>query len=160
MADEEQAPAKSEKKKRMIKPEKIYIKDVSFETPTSPEIFLDKWEPEITILMDGTGTCIEDDIYEVVLSVTLTVNLGENTAYLAEVHQAGLFTLVGLTPEQLHRHQHVFCLRFLHPYACAAITDLISKGGFPQFIVPPVNFDRRYVKIYESGEQGGKPGSS
>ena len=160
MVDEEQAPAKSEKKKKMIKPEKIYVKDVSFETPSSPEIFLVKWEPEITILMDSTSTCIEEDIYEVVLSVTLTVILGENTAYLAEVHQAGLFTLVGLTPEQLHRHQRVFCLRFLHPYACAAITDLVSKGGFPQFIVPPVNFERRYIKLYEGGEKDSKPGAS
>ncbi|MCK5479683.1 MAG: protein-export chaperone SecB, partial [Gammaproteobacteria bacterium] len=102
MADEEQAAATDEKQSPVIQPQSIYIKDVSFETPNSPEIFTAKWEPEVNMLMDGTSKDLGDDVYEVVLSFTLTINVGDQTAYLAEVHQAGIFTLTGLTPEQLH----------------------------------------------------------
>ena len=79
---------------------------------------------------------------------------------LVEVHQAGIFTLKGMTPEQLHRTQHVFCLRFLHPYAIAAILDLITKGGFPQFLMPPVNFGERYTERYEKTEKASEPEAS
>ena len=153
MADEEQPAAQQETTKRIVKPEKVYIKDVSFETPNSPEIFLAKEDMEVSLLMDSTSKDLGEDVYEVVLSVTLTVKMGEQTAYLAEVHQAGIFTITGLTPEQLHRNHNVFCLRFLHPYASAAISDLVTKGGFPQFIVPPVNFDKRYADRYETPEK-------
>ena len=93
-------------------------------------------------------------------SFTVTVTVGGNTAYLTEVHQAGIFTLKGMDAEQLHRTQHVFCLRFLHPYAIAAILDLITKGGFPQFLMPPVNFGDRYTERYENSEKTSKPEDS
>jgi len=157
MADEEQAADEKEKTKKIVRPEKLYLKDVSFETPNSPDIFLANPEMEISLLMDSNNKDLGEDVYEVVLSVTLTVNMGGQTAYLAEVHQAGLFTITGLNPEQLHRNQHVFCLRFLHPYASSAITDLVTKGGFPQFIVPPVNFDNRYTKLYGNDKKTNNP---
>ena len=160
MADEEQAAATDEKQSPVIQPQSIYIKDVSFETPNSPEIFTAKWEPEVNMLMDSTSKDLGDDVYEVVLSFTLTINVGDQTAYLAEVHQAGIFTLTGLTPEQLHRTQHVFCLRFLHPYAVVAIFDLVTKGGFPQFLMPPVNFAKRYTERYENTEKASEPEAS
>ena len=102
--------------------------------------------------MDSTSKDLGDDHYEVVLEFTLTVNVDGKTAYLAEVNQAGIFLLKGMTPEQLQRTQHVFCLRFLHTYAVATITDLISKGGFPQFLMPPVNFQKRYTERFENAE--------
>ncbi len=160
MADEEQTAATDEKEGPVIFPQSIYVKDVSFETPNSPEIFKAKWEPEVKLLMDSSSKELGDDIYEVVLVFTLTVNVGDEIAYLAEVHQAGIFTLKGMTPEQLHRTQHVFCLRFLHPYAIAAILDLITKGGFPQFLMPPVNFDKRYTDRYENTEKTSEPEAS
>ena len=129
MADEEQTAATDEKKSPVILPQSIYVKDVSFETPNSPEIFKAKWEPDVKLLMDSSSKELGDDIYEVVLVFTLTVNVSDQTAYLAEVHQAGIFTLNGMSPEQIHRTQHVFCLRFLHPYAIATILDLITKGA-------------------------------
>ena len=160
MADEEQPAATDEKQSPVILPQSIYVKDVSFETPNSPEIFTAKWEPEVKLLMDSASKDLGDDIYEVVLTFTVTVNVGGKTAYLVEVHQAGIFTLKGMTPEQLHRTQHVFCLRFLHPYAIAAILDLITKGGFPQFLMPPVNFGERYTERYENTEKTSEPEAS
>jgi preprotein translocase subunit SecB len=160
MADEEQPAATNENNSPVILPQSIYIKDVSFETPNSPEIFTAKWEPEVKLLMDSASKDLGDDIYEVVLTFTVTVNVGGKTAYLAEVHQAGIFVLKGMTPEQLHRTQHVFCLRFLHPYAIAAILDLITKGGFPQFLMPPVNFGERYTERYENTEKTSEPEAS
>ena len=157
MADEEQSADQKEKTRRIVKPEKIYIKDVSFETPNSPEIFLSKEDMEVSLLMDSTSKDLGEDVYEVVLSVTLTVKMGDQTAYLAEVHQAGIFTIIGLNPEQLHRNQNVFCLRFLHPYVSAALSDLVTRGGFPQFIVPPVNFDKRYADHHEKSEENSEP---
>ena len=148
------------KKTPAIQPQSIYLKDVSFETPNSPEIFTVKWEPAVNIQMDSSSQDLGDDYYEVVLSFTVTVNVGDKTAYLAEIHQAGIFILTGLTPEQLHRTQHVFCLRFLHPYAIASILDLITKGGFPQFLMPPVNFNERYNERYENAETAGEPETS
>ena len=160
MADEEQAAATDEKQGPAILPQSIYVKDVSFETPNSPEIFTVKWEPEVKLLMDSSSKDLGDDIYEVVLTFTLTINVGGKTAYLAEIHQAGIFILKGMTPVQLHRTQHVFCLRFLHPYAIAAILDLVTKGGFPQFLMPPVNFDERYSERYEKTEKTSEPEAS
>ena len=160
MADEEQPAARNENNSPVILPQSIYVKDVSFETPNSPEIFTAKWEPEVKLLMDSTSKDLGNDIYEVVLVFTVTVNVAGNTAYLVEVHQAGIFTLKGMTPEQLHRTQHVFCLRFLHPYAIAAILDLITKGGFPQFLMPPVNFGARYTERYEKTEKTSEPEAS
>jgi len=160
MAEEEQSAATDDNNSPVIQPQSIYVKDVSFETPNSPEIFTARWEPEVSMLMDSTDKDLGDDIYEVVLSFTVTVKVDEKTAYLAEVHQAGIFTLKGMTPEQLHRTQHVFCLRFLHPYAVAAITDLISKGGFPQFLLPLVNFVKRYSERYENAEKVSEPEAS
>ena len=160
MADEEQAAATDEKQGPAILPQSIYVKGVSFETPNSPEIFTVKWEPEVKLLMDSSSKDLGDDIYEVVLTFTLTINVGGKTAYLAEIHQAGIFILKGMTPEQLHRTQHVFCLRFLHPYAIAAILDLVTKGGFPQFLMPPVNFGERYSERYEKTEKTSEPEAS
>ncbi len=160
MAEEEQPAAKDDNDTPIVQPQSIYLKDVSFETPSSPEIFTAKWEPQVNIQMDSSSQDLGDNYHEVVLSFTVTVKVGDKTAYLAEIHQAGIFILTGLTPEQLHRTQHVFCLRFLHPYAIVAVLDLVTKGGFPQFLMPPVNFNKRYTERYESAEQAGVPEAS
>jgi len=160
MAEEEQPTAKDDNDTPVVQPQSIYLKDVSFETPSSPEIFTAKWEPQVNIQMDSSSQDLGDNYHEVVLSFTVTIKVGDKTAYLAEIHQAGIFILTGLTPEQLHRTQHVFCLRFLHPYAIVAILDLVTKGGFPQFLMPPVNFNKRYTERYESAEQAGVPEAS
>ena len=132
---------------------KIYIKDISFETPNSPEIFSANWIPDLDVELSNSVYDAAGDIYEIVLSVTVKVTVDDKIAYLAEVHQAGIFLLSGFTPERLKRIQNVACVRTLYPYACAAITDLVSRGGFPQLILNPVNFGKIYERHLEKADE-------
>jgi len=146
MADTDQAAAGNGGEKKIIQPQKIYIKDVSFESPNSPGIFTLDWKPNIEIDIDNKTAVLAEDLHEVVLTLTVTAKVGENTAFLAEIHQAGIFVLRGLDEEQLRRIQNVFCMRTLYPYASAALTDIVTKGGFPQLLLTPVNFEGLYAK--------------
>jgi preprotein translocase subunit SecB len=146
MSEEEQTKAQTEDDAKIIHPQKIYLKDVSFESPNSPELFAKKWKPKLGVEINNSVSVLEDDIYEVVLTVTATVSVEDKTAFLAEVHQAGVFILKGLEPDDLQRLQHVFCLRTLYPYACATLSDLVTKGGFPQLLLAPMNFGALYAK--------------
>ena len=152
MADTDQAEARNGDERKTIQPQKIYLKDVSFETPNSPGIFTLDWKPKVDIEIDSKPAVLTEGLYEVVLILTVTVKVGENTAFLAEVHQAGIFVMRGLEPEELHRAQHVFCMRMLYPYASANLTDLVTRGGFPQLLLAPVNFDSLYARRQQSAE--------
>ncbi len=87
-----------------------------------------------------------------VLALTVTVTVNGETAYLAEVHQAGIFSITGHEPDEVQRLHNVFCNRFLYPYACAALSDLVTKGGFPQLLLSPINFDLMYKKRLEEAQ--------
>jgi preprotein translocase subunit SecB len=158
MSEEEQKETQTEDDTKIIRPQKIYLKDVSFESPNSPELFARKWKPKLGVEINNSVSVLEDDIYEIVLTVTATVSVEDKTAFLAEVHQAGIFILKGLEPDDLQRLQHVFCLRTLYPYACATLSDLITKGGFPQLLLLPMNFGALYAKkLQENLEEQEKP---
>ncbi len=146
MADNDQATAQNEGEKKGIQPQKIYLKDVSFENPNSPGIFTLDWKPNVEIEIDSTSAVLAEALHEVVLKLTVTTKVGESTAFLAEVHQAGIFVMRGLDPDELQRAQHVFCMRMLYPYASATLTDIVTKGGFPQLLLAPVNFDGLYAQ--------------
>jgi len=150
MADNDQAAAQNGGEKKAIQPQKIYLKDVSFESPNSPGIFTLDWKPNVDIEIDSKSAVLAEDLHEVVLLLTVTVKVGESTAFLAEVHQAGIFVMRGLDAAELHRAQHVFCMRMLYPYASAALTDIVTKGGFPQLLLAPVNFDGLYAQRQQS----------
>lgn len=150
MADTDQAATQNESEKKGIQPQKIYLKDVSFESPNSPGIFTLDWKPNVDIEIDSKSAVLAEDLHEVVLLLTVTVKVGESTAFLAEVHQAGIFVMRGLDAAELHRAQHVFCMRMLYPYASAALTDIVTKGGFPQLLLAPVNFDGLYAQRQQS----------
>jgi preprotein translocase subunit SecB len=149
MADEQQAASQNEEEQKSIQPRKIYLKDVSFETPNSPGIFLKEWKPHLELEVSNSAALTNDGHHEVVLLLTVTVTVDGETAYLAEVHQAGIFSISGVTPEQTQQIHSVFCNRFLYPYACAALSDLVSKGGFPQLVLQPINFALMYKKRLE-----------
>ena len=158
MSEEERPEEKAEDNVKIMRPQRIYIKDASFESPNSPELFTSKWNPKLSFEMNNTASMLEDDIYEVVLTVTTTVKVEDKTAFLAEVHQAGIFVIKGHDPDALARIQQVFCLRTLYPYACAAISDLVTKGGFPQLLLPPMHFGALYAKkLQETQEQEKSP---
>ncbi len=126
--------------------EKIYLKDVSFESPGSPAIFTDEWSPEINMDLNSQGQPINDNIYEVELSITVTAKNKDKTAFLVEIKQCGIFSISGMDEANLNGMLGSFCPNILFPYAREAISDLVSKGGFPQLLLAPVNFDAIYAQ--------------
>jgi len=149
MADNPSAAPQNEGQQKSIQPLKIYLKDVSFETPNSPAIFLKEWKPNLEFEIGTSGALTNDGLHEVVLALTVTMTVNGETAYLAEVHQAGIFNITGYSPEEIQQIHNVYCNRFLYPYACAAVSDLVTKGGFPQLLLSPINFDLMYKKRLE-----------
>lgn len=125
--------------------QRIYIKDVSFEAPNTPSIFQKEWQPEVKLDMDTKTTVLAEDIYEVVLTLTVTCKLGEDTAFLCEVKQAGIFTAAHLDAPQLAHCLGSYCPNILFPYAREAVSSLVSKGSFPQLNLAPVNFDALFA---------------
>jgi preprotein translocase subunit SecB len=153
MAEEEQATDKTDKPKQQIKTEKVYLKDVSFETPNSPQIFGMDWKPELTIDFGSAFQAVGEDHYEIILTLTVTAKVEDKTAYLAEVHQAGIFLIQGLEQEKLQHALNVPCLRLIYPYAGAAVSDLVSKGGFPQLVLSPVSFENIYRQRLQQAQE-------
>jgi len=153
MAEDEQPETQADADVKIRRPQKIYLKDVSFESPNSPEMFASKWEPKLAIEINNSVTVLEDDTYNVTLAVTATVTVEDKTAFLAEVHQAGIFVLKGYDPAALDRVQRVFCLSTLYPYACAAISELVTKGGFPQLLLAPINFLALYANRLQENQE-------
>ncbi|WP_027159104.1 protein-export chaperone SecB [Methylobacter luteus] len=126
--------------------QKIYTKDISFETPNSPKIFIEKWEPSVDFNLSTHVETLENSLYEVALTITITVKSGDTTAYLVEVNQAGIFALNGFTDQEMGPMVGSFCPNILFPYAREVVSDLVSKGGFPQLLLAPVNFDALYAQ--------------
>jgi preprotein translocase subunit SecB len=133
--------------------QKIYVKDLSFETPNSPQVFLEKWEPDVNLQLSNTSAVLSDNTHEVVLSLTVTAKLGDKTAYLAEVQQAGIFNIEGYDETQLSAVIGSYCPHVLFPYAREAVSDLVTRGGFPQLLLAPLNFDALYRQHLEQGQQ-------
>ena len=126
--------------------QKIFCKDISFETPNSPQIFTEKWEPELKVDLHTAVNPLADNVFEVVLTVTATVKTEDKTAFLAEVQQAGIFNVSGFEKEQMDHMLGSYCPNLLFPYVREVISELVNKGGFPQLILQPVNFDAVYAQ--------------
>ena len=129
--------------------QKIYIKDISFETPNSPQIFLDKWEPDVSLQLSNTASVLSGNTHEVVLSLTVTAKVQDKTAYLVEVQQAGIFDIHGYDETQLAAVIGSYCPHVLFPYAREVVSDLVTRGGFPQLLLAPLNFDALYRQHLE-----------
>ena len=140
---------------------KVYLKDVSFESPNAPDIFTQEWAPETHIDLNTASRAIDENIYEVELSLTVTTKLGERTAYLVEIKQAGVFGAAGFAPDHLGHLLGSYCPNLLFPYAREAISSLVTKGGFPDMALAPVNFDALYAQhleqLRQQAEQGEEP---
>lgn len=132
--------------------QKIYTKDISFETPNSPKIFTQTWEPHIEFNLGTNVSNLEENLFEVALTVTVTVKSAETVAYLAEVSQAGFFVLGGFTEQEMGHMVGSFCPNILFPYAREVISDLVSKGGFPQLLLAPINFDALYAQHLQQAQ--------
>ncbi|NOS90027.1 MAG: protein-export chaperone SecB [Methylococcaceae bacterium] len=138
--------------------QKIYTKDMSFETPNSPHIFTEQWEPSVDFNLGSHVESLDNGLYEVSLTLTITVKSGEQVAYLVEVNQAGIFALGGFTEQELGPMVGSFCPNILFPYAREAVSDLAARGGFPQLLLAPVNFDAIYAQHLQQLQQQA-PGS-
>lgn len=147
---------KTEEKQFSI--QKIYTKDMSFETPNSPKIFTEKWEPSVDFNLGTNVTTLENSLYEIAITVTITVKSASTTAYLVEIIQAGIFSLSGFTDQEMGPMVGSFCPNILFPYAREAVSDLVAKGGFPQLLLAPINFDALYAQHLEQLQQQ-TPGS-
>jgi preprotein translocase subunit SecB len=122
----------------------VYLKDCSYESPNGPRID-GNWNPQINLDLQTTSTALGPEVREVVLTVTVSAKHGEATIFLVEVKQAGLFVIRNLPEQDLKRAISTVCPGVLFPYARAAVSQLVSQGGFPQFLLPPVNFDALYA---------------
>lgn len=133
--------------------QRIYVKDLSFETTNTPAVFQQQWEPELSLDLNTQHTELEAGVFEVVLTVTATVKNQSTTAFLVEVRQAGIFTIKGAPTTQLDHLLGSFCPNILFPYAREAITAEVIRGSFPQLILAPINFDALYVQQLEEKQK-------
>lgn len=136
--------------------QKTYIKDVSFESPLSPNVFTQQVTPQIDIQVNIDHAQLDDDnaIYEVVLTGTVTAKLDDKAMFLAEVHQAGVFQIRGVGDSERNMVLEIACPNILLPFLREAIADLVTKGGFPQLLLNPINFEVLYQQKQEAQAEG------
>jgi preprotein translocase subunit SecB len=153
MADE-QVAAQGQAQQQFVM-QRIYNKDLSFESPSTPGVFKKQWQPKVNVdLNTRSNTIDEQGTYEVVLSITLTAKIDEETAFLVEVQQAGIFSIVGFDEDQLRRVLGTAAPNILFPYARENIDSLVVKGGFPPVMLAPVNFEALYEQaLRQQAEQ-------
>lgn len=127
--------------------QKIYVKDFSFESPRSPQVFgKTDWSPKTDLNLRSSHTTIADDNHEVVLAVTVEAKEEDNTLFLVELQQAGVFHISGYGDVELKALVGSFCPNILFPYARESIASMVAKGGFPEFVLQPINFDALYAQ--------------
>ena len=139
--------------------QKVYVKDLSYEAPNTPQIFTEEWRPKVDIQLSNTASKLADDVFEAVLSVTVTVRFEEKTAYLVEVQQAGIFNLTGFPEEHLGAVMGTICPNILFPFAREVISDVVTKAGFPQLLLAPVNFEAMYAQEMQRQREAQDGGS-
>lgn len=126
--------------------EKIYLKDVSFEAPAAPAGFTEEWSPNINMELNTQATSLDENVYDVELTITVTAKNNDKTSFLVEIKQCGIFIIRGMDDATLNGMLGAYCPNILFPYAREAISDLVTKGGFPQLLLAPVNFDALYAQ--------------
>lgn len=143
---------KQESNKQQLEIQRIYVKNLSLESPAAPKIFREEWRPELTIDLNIKNNQLEENVYEVVLEITITAKMGEKAAFLAEVHQAGIFLLTGFNTDQTDQILNAYCPTVLFPYAREIISDMTNKASFPPLNLAPVNFDVLYLQQKAEGK--------
>ena len=154
----EQTPNPADQKKDSTPQEQfgiqnVYIKDISFETPQSPHIFAEQWKPQMELEMSNDVNNLNEGIYEVILNLTATVKIGEKTAFLVEVHQAGIFAIKGFAEDRLSYMLNSYCPNVLFPYAREMISSIVARGGFQPLWLAPINFDAVYAQRVQQQKQ-------
>ena len=142
--NQENTAAATEEQGPVLQLQKLYVKDVSFEVPNAPAVFQESGQSEVKLNLNQRANDIGEDLFEVVLTITVTATTDENTAYLAEVSQAGIFMISGLNEQSQHAALNTMCPATLFPYARTIVSGLVTDGGFPPLVLQPINFDAIY----------------
>jgi preprotein translocase subunit SecB len=155
MAENDQAAAGTENQNQpQFALQRIYLKDLSFESPNSPAVFQEQWKPQVSLDLNTSHSKLsEEGQYEVVLSLTVTAKMGEKVAYLVEIQQAGVFMIKGVEGQQLGHMLGAYCPNILFPYAREAIDGVVNKGSFPSLMLAPVNFDAIYAQALKRKQE-------
>ena len=147
MADEQNpAPNPGAAAAAQFQIQKMYVKDVSFELPNAPHVFQEAGQADVKMSLAQRVESLGDNLHEVILTVTVTATIGEKTAYLAEVAQAGIFLVSGFNEQQTHAVMNTVCPNTLFPYVRHSISTLVADGGFPPLVLQPVNFEQLYAQ--------------
>lgn len=147
------AAAAQEEPQSQFSLQRIYIKDLSFEAPKSPEVFRQEWAPEVEMQLNTRQRNLDQDFYESVLTITVTAHNAGEVAYIAEVQQAGIFLIQGIEQAALGHALGAFCPSLLFPYARETLDSLVVRGSFPALMLAPVNFDALYAQQLEQLQQ-------
>ena len=148
------AEEKQEGNDKRISVAKIYVKDFSFESPMSPGVFkVVKWSPQTNLNLRSSHTKVDDGLHEVVLTITVDAKEDDKTVFLVELQQAGLFELSGYDDVERSAITGSYCPSILFPYAREAISAMIQRGGFPEFILQPINFDALYMQSQQKAAE-------
>jgi len=154
----EQDQAKNAENQPQFALQRLFLKDISFESPNSPEVFRGQWSPQVKLDVNTGAKVLEGDLYEVVLTVTVTVENADKVAYLVEVKQAGLFGLKNITDEVKKQALGTICPTTLFPYAREAVDNMATRGGFPPLHLAPINFEALYAEA--AGRQAEQQGAA
>lgn len=134
----------SENEQPVFTIEKIYVKDLSVEIPHAPQIFLDRNQPDIQVQLHSEGNAMDNGLYQVLVTVTVTAKLGEKTMFLVEAGQAGIFTIRNVPQQDLEAILSIACPNILFPYVRETVSDVVNRAGFPPVLLAPVNFEAIY----------------
>ena len=139
--------------------QRIYTKDISFEAPNSPAAFTKQWKPEVKLDLNTSGRKVDEQHYEVSVKITITAKNDDETAFLVELVQCGLFAVVNIPEQQLGAMLGAICPNILFPYLRENIDSLVVKGGFPAFMLAPINFEALYQKRLQEAQAAQKEAS-
>jgi preprotein translocase subunit SecB len=154
MAEENQAEQKpnSEDNQPGFGIEKIYVKDLSLEIPNAPQIFMQREAPQLSVELGNATTQLDEGVFEVVITVTVTSKVGDKTVFLVEVAQAGIFQVRNIPQENLDVILGVTCPNILFPYARETVSDIVTRAGFPPVLLNPINFEALYAQQRQQAE--------
>lgn len=126
--------------------QRIYTKDISFEAPNTPQLFQENWSPEIKVGLGSEVNKVNEELLELVLKVSVEAKHEDKTVFLVEIQQAGLFAIQGFSEQEADALMGVAAPNVLFPYAREVVSDLVTRGSFPQFVLQPVNFEAIYAQ--------------
>lgn len=124
--------------------QRVFVKDASFESPNSPEIFKKSWEPQVNLDMNTRAVDLGENAYEITLMLTVTAKIEDDVAFIAEIQQAGIFTIANFPQDTLNQMLAAYAPNILFPYARTTIDNMIVQGSFPALMLAPINFEGLY----------------